>query len=199
MTGEIRYMALGDSVSEGAGTTPSPEAGSYPSLLANKWRARGCTVQLSNVAISGYTAQDIINDEVPQIDGFKPTFITFQTGANDIVKNVTIDTYRTNVKKILDAAKASGARVVVMPQNEWFRSPQGKEYGPNLAEKRAAYDQVMIEETQARGAEFIDLRVMFKDHADRNLWGPDGIHPTQEAYSAWATELARIIPSPCGK
>ena len=190
-------MAMGDSLTEGVGAE-SPEK-TWVAQLADQWRARGCTVEVTNVGISGYTTDDIIRDQVPQIKDVKPTIITFQTGANDIANGHTIEKYRAGVKTILAAAKGGGARVLVMPQNEWYRSPQGKEYGPDLDKKRAQFDSVLIEEINAAGAEFVDLRAMFKRHADANMWVSDGIHPTPAAYTEWANEMARVVVSPCGK
>jgi len=149
--------------------------------------------------VSGYTAQNVAEDQLSHVAEFQPTIITLEVGANDVAQGVSIDTYRANVRVILDSAKASGARVVVMPQNEWFRSPEGQSYGTDLAERRAAFDAVIIEEAKARAAEFVDLRPMFKEHADKEMWIDDGIHPTPAAYEAWASELARVLPSPCGK
>ncbi len=196
-TGEVRYLSLGDSITQGIGTD-SFETAAFPARLTERWRARGCTVELKNVGVSGYTAGQIIADEVPEIVPFKPTFITLQVGANDIANNVSIETYRANVKTILDAAKKSGARVVVLPQNEWWRSPEGPNYGGTM-EKRDAYDAVLIEETKAKGAELVDLRALYRSHADKKLWAADGIHPTDACYDEMAGELARVIPSPCGK
>ena len=197
MTGVVRYLALGDSVTQGVGA-PDPETGSFPARLSARWRTRGCTVELKNVGVSGYTASAVLSDQVPEIAVFKPTLITFQTGANDIANGVTMEDYRKDVKIILDAAKESGARVVVLLQNQWFRAPQGPSYGGTF-EKHAAYDAIMLEELKAKGAELVDLRALYTQQADNNLWVSDGIHPTPEAYDAWAAEIARVIPSPCGK
>ena len=68
----------------------------------------------------------MLTDEVPQIEEFQPTLITFQAGGNDIVNGVTVEDYRKSVQGVLDAATGSGARVVVLAQNEWFRAPGGR-------------------------------------------------------------------------
>ena len=65
---------------------------------------------------------------MPQIEEFKPTLITFQAGGNDLVNGVSADDYRSNVQAVLDAATGSGARVIVLAQNEWFRAPGGQGY-----------------------------------------------------------------------
>jgi acyl-CoA thioesterase I len=192
--GAMRYLALGDSLSQGVGA-PDEQTGSFPALLAEKWRDAGCQVELQNAGISGYTAGQVLEDEVPQIEEFQPTLITFQAGGNDLVNGISADEYRSNVQAVLDAATGSGARVIVLAQNEWFRAPSGQGYIEPQA--RDEFDSILIEEANARGAEFVDMRPIYKQQADDNQWVEDGIHPTPEAYEAWATELAAAVPAPC--
>ena len=194
--GGVRYLALGDSLTQGVGA-PDEQTGAFPALLAERWRADGCEVELQNAGISGYTAGQILAEQVPQIESFGPTIVTFQAGGNDIANGVPIDEYRENVKTVLDSATASGARVIVLAQNEWFRSPVGVDYGEDVPAQRAAYDEVLIEETSAHGAEFVDLRPLYAEQADQGQWVEDGIHPTPEAYEAWAALLTDAVPAPC--
>ena len=195
-SGAVRYLAIGDSLTQGVGASDEATR-SFPALLAERWRAAGCHVELHNAGVSGSTVGQMITEQVPQIESFHPTTVTFQSGANDIVNAVPIEEYRQNIKTVLDAATGSGARVIVLAQNEWFRAPEGKNYGTNLAEQRAAYDAVMIEEAKARNAQFADLRARYKQDADSQLWVEDGIHPTPEVYEAWSGELANLVPKPC--
>lgn len=190
----VRYLSLGDSLTQGVGA-PDESTGSFPALLAQHWRDAGCEVELNNVGLSGYTTAQILDEQVPAIADFSPTFITFQGGGNDLVYGVTPDEYRTNVSAILDAATGSGAQVAVFAQNEWFRAPSGEGY--TTPEQRDELDQILIEEAGSRGVEFVDLRPLYTQQADENLWVEDGIHPTPEAYQAWADEMAGAIPAPC--
>jgi acyl-CoA thioesterase-1 len=192
----IRYLALGDSLTQGVGA-PDEQTGAFPALLSERWRADGCDVELRNVGVSGYTAGQVVTDQLPSIEDFKPTLITFQAGANDIATGVPINEYRDNIRTVLDSATASGARVIVLAQNEWFRSPEGQNYGTDLAAQRTALDAALIEETTARGVEFVDLRPLYQQQADGGLWVEDGIHPTVDAYDAWSAEIASAVPAPC--
>jgi acyl-CoA thioesterase I len=192
----IRYLALGDSLTQGVGA-PDEQTGAFPALLSERWRADGCDVELRNVGVSGYTAGQVATDQLPSIEDFKPTLITFQAGANDIATGVPINEYRDNIRTVLDSATASGARVIVLAQNEWFRSPEGQNYGTDLAAQRTAFDAELIEETTARGVEFVDLRPLYQQQADGGLWFEDGIHPTVDAYDAWSAEIASAVPAPC--
>jgi acyl-CoA thioesterase-1 len=195
-SGAVRYLSLGDSLTQGIGAADL-DNGTFPALLAAKWRAAGCEVELQNVGISGYTAGQVLSDEVPNIADFKPTVITFQAGGNDIANSVSLDEYRKNVKAVLDAASDSGAKVIVLAQNEWFRSPDGQNYGENQAAQRVDFDAALIEEANAHGAQFVDMRPLYKQQADEGKWVEDGLHPTPEAYAAWADGLAEAVPAPC--
>ena len=194
--GVVRYLSLGDSLTQGIGAADL-DTGTFPALLAEKWRAAGCEVELQNAGISGYTAGQVLTDEVPMIAEFRPTIITFQAGGNDIANSVPLDEYRSTVAAVLDAATGSGARVIVLAQNEWFRSPDGRNYGENQAAQRKDFDAALIEEADTRGAEFVDMRALYETQADEGQWVDDGLHPTPEAYEAWAAELAEAVPAPC--
>lgn len=192
--GAVRYLALGDSLTQGVGA-PDEATGAFPALLAERWRGEGCTVELQNAGVSGYTSEQILTEEVPQIDEFKPTLITFQAGGNDLVNGVTVDDYREHVDDILDDAVDSGARVIVLAQNEWYRAPGGQGY--TTPEAVAEFDSVLIEEAKGHDAEFVDMRPLYKTQADENMWVEDGLHPNAEAYTQWADELATRVPAPC--
>ena len=195
--GGVRYLALGDSLTQGVGAVDE-QTGAFPALLAEHWRADGCDVELQNAGISGYTAGQILAEQVPQIESLAPTIVTFQAGGNDIVNRRPIDENRNNVNSVLDAATDSGARVIVLAQNEWFRSPEGVGYvGEDGAAQRSAFDDVLIEETSAHGAEFVDMRPLYAEQAEQGQWVGDGIHPTPEAYEAWAEKLSEAVPAPC--
>ncbi|WP_234834999.1 SGNH/GDSL hydrolase family protein [Mycolicibacterium stellerae] len=196
MSGGLRYLALGDSLTQGVGA-PDESTGAFPALLAEHWRADGCQVEFQNVGVSGYTAGQILAEQVPQIESFQPNIITFQAGGNDIANGIPIDEYRENVKHVLDSATGSGARVIVLAQNDWFRSPVGVDYGESVPSQRAAYDEVLIEEASSAGAEFVDMRPLYTEQADQNQWVEDGLHPTPEAYQAWADKLSEEVPAPC--
>jgi acyl-CoA thioesterase I len=194
--GAVRYLSLGDSLTQGIGAADL-DNGTFPALLAAKWRAAGCEVELQNVGISGYTAGQVLSDEVPAIADFQPTVITFQAGGNDIANSVSLEEYRRNVKAVLDAASNSGAKVIVLAQNEWYRSPDGQNYGEHQAAQRVDFDAALIDEANAHGAQFVDMRPLYKQQADEGQWVEDGLHPTPEAYEAWATGLAEAVPAPC--
>lgn len=191
-----RYLALGDSFTIGTGSEPSR---AFPARLVDRWRAKGCSLAVENVAVNGYTTDDLIERELPALASFRPTFVTVAIGANDIVQAHTLDAYRANVRRILDAAKASGARVVVIPQPDWSRSPAAAAFGTqaSLVDAIARFNAALAEEARAKGAEWVDLAPLMQQQAAQGQLASDGLHPSADAYDAWAAELARVLASPC--
>jgi acyl-CoA thioesterase I len=192
----VRYLALGDSFTIGTGSAP---ARAFPARLADRWRTQGCALEVQNVAVNGYTTDDVISEELPALSAFRPTFVTIAIGANDIVQGHTIDAYRLNVRRILDAVAATGAHVVVIPQPDWSRSPTAASFGTRetLAGAITSFNAALAEEARAKGAAWVDLVPLMEKQAVGGLLASDGLHPSAEAYDAWAAELARVLPRPC--
>jgi lysophospholipase L1-like esterase len=193
---QARYLALGDSFTIGTGSSPDR---AFPARLVDRWRAESCAVSLKNVAVNGYTTDDVIAEELPEIPTFKPTLVTVAVGANDIVRGSALDAYRANVRTILGAARAAGATIVVLPQPDWSRSPAASSFGSPSAidTKIRAFNAALAAEAKAAGATYVDLSPLMERQAADHLLAKDGLHPSTDAYDAWAAELARAMPSPC--
>ena len=191
-----RYLALGDSFTIGTG---SPRDRSFPSRLVARYHDAGCAVELRNVAVNGYATDDVIDEELPEIASFRPTFVTVTVGANDIVRGRSLADYRTNVRRILSAARAGGARVVVVPQPDWSRSPAAAAFGTPASIDAAirAFNAAIAEEAEAAGASYVDLTPLMAHQAEARELAPDGLHPSAAAYDAWAEAVARAVPPPC--
>lgn len=192
-----RYLALGDSFTIGTG---GPAGASFPARLVERWHDQGCVVQLENVGVNGYTSDDLIEKELPSVTTFKPTFITIAIGANDIVRGTAVDAYRANVRKIFDAVTASGARVAVVPQPDWSRSPVAASFGTPEALDASirTFNQALADETKTRKTfTYVDLAPLMREQASRRMVAGDGLHPNGEAYAAWAEHLARTLTPPC--
>jgi lysophospholipase L1-like esterase len=190
-----RYLALGDSFTIGTGATP---AQSYPARLTAR---ASCGVELRNVAVNGYTTEDVIEEELPELARFAPTFVSLAIGANDIVQGRTPDEYREHVRHILAAVKASGAkRIVTLPQPDWSLSPAARAFGesPAIHARIVEANAILRDETLAVGGGFVDLFPLMEEQARTGMIAGDGLHPSAAAYEAWAAELARQSVSPCG-
>jgi acyl-CoA thioesterase I len=190
-----RFLALGDSFTIGTGSAPER---SFPARLAGRW---GCAIELRNVAVNGYTARDVIGEELPELTPFAPTFVTVAVGANDIVQGNGVEHYRQEVREILASVARAGVKeIITIPQPDWALSPTARAFGdPAPIEQRiVVFNSVLREETAAVGGRYIDLFGLMQAQAREGRLAKDQLHPSADAYDAWAAELARSVPSPCG-
>lgn len=191
----VRYLALGDSFTIGTGSSPKE---AFPARLALLATNRGVSVRLENVAVNGYSTQELIDDELPVVKTFAPTHVTIAIGANDLVRGRTPDAYRANLKRIFASLKADGvvaSRVWALPQPDWSRSPVAKSFGdPDaLHAQIVLYNAILAEEVKTFGGTYVDLFPLMEEQAKAGLVAVDGLHPNAAAHLAWAERLDRAL------
>jgi lysophospholipase L1-like esterase len=186
----IRYLALGDSFTIGTGSSPDL---AFPSQLKRLLLKKGVDVRLENVAVNGYSTNEVIARELEALTRFKPDTVTLAIGANDIVRGDNETKYRENLKVIFKAiAKAGVKRVFVLPQPDWSQSPIAAGFGDpsELRSRIEAYNAILADEARQAGATYVDLFPQFVEQAKQGLIAPDGLHPSPKAYAFWAESLA---------
>ncbi len=194
---EIRYLALGDSFTAGTGNPPSD---AFPSRLAALWRAHGRLVALKNVAVNGYTTEDVQEQEIPEVAPFRPTLVTLAVGANDYVHGWSADVYRSHVRELLRAIVHAGVspnRIVALPQPEWSLSPASASFGDpeQIGADIMAFNTILRDEARAAGALYVDLYPLMHKQAEARMVAGDGLHPSARAHEEWAAALyERVEP-----
>ncbi len=192
--GGERYLALGDSFTVGTGTTLDR---SFPARLAARWQAAGCHATVKNLGVNGYTTDDLIDAELPEVHGFAPTWVTLAVGANDIVHGRAEADYRSRLKRIFAALVENGvtpAHVLVLPQPEWSSSPTAAGFGDTaaLGAKIVLFNQILRDEAALVGARWVDLTARMHTEAGAHMIASDGLHPSAAAYDEWAADLAAL-------
>lgn len=192
---EIRYLALGDSFTIGTGSRPTE---AFPARVAERLRARGRAVVLENVAVNGFTTQDILDIEMPKVVPFAPTLVTLAVGANDLVRGSNEARYRSQLKRIfaaLAAARVPASSIVALPQPDWSLAPVAAEFGDRreIARRIEAFNAVLREEAQTAGARYVDVFPIMRAEAQRGAFARDGLHPSASAHDAWAEEIAKHL------
>ncbi|MFT3771088.1 MAG: GDSL-type esterase/lipase family protein [Minicystis sp.] len=199
---EIRYLALGDSFTAGTGNPPSD---AFPARLASLWRAHGRRVTLQNVAVNGYTTEDVREKELPEVASFRPTLVTLAVGANDYVHGWSADVYRSHVRGLFRAIIAAGvapSRIVALPQPAWSLSPAAASLGDprQIGAAILAFNTILRDEARAAGARYVDLYPLMHKQAEAKLLAEDGLHPSAPAHAEWAAALyERVEPTPSGR
>ena len=101
-----RVLALGDSLTAPHGVTPEQ---AWPTLLAAK---TGWVVV--NAGISGDTSAGALQRLPALLDEHTPQLVLLTLGGNDMLRRLPPDQTTANLGRILDMAKARGAKAVLL-------------------------------------------------------------------------------------
>jgi acyl-CoA thioesterase I len=186
---KIRYAVVGDSYSCGEGARPNE---SWPSVMTQHLKAQGINIELvSNPSVTGWTAKDAIDKELPKFVNSNPNFATLLIGVNDWVQNVDELSFRNRVSYLMDSMLAvlpNKKRLLVVTIPDFGVTPTGPKYsrGRNIHEGIAAFNKILTEEGRKRGLQIVDIfPVSKKMGQDKSLVAKDGLHPTAKAYAEW--------------
>lgn len=96
---DVRYVAIGDSFTEGVGDEPEPGVvRGWADLVAQGWAdAGGAPIGYANLAIRGKLAWPIVEEQLEPALALKPTHLSFNGGGNDMLRP------RTPLSRIADA------------------------------------------------------------------------------------------------
>jgi len=181
-TGEITYLALGDSAAQGIGAT-NPMKG-YVGLIANNIEGKsGKSVRIVNISKTGAKFDDYLKEQAPVIATLKPDIITIQIGANDI-KLFNADEYRAKFKEVLKTLP-DGTFVSNMPL---FNSRPGSTAGGKQG------SEIIQEELRNYpNLHFVDLQRETTEHQSVFGFAPDLFHPNNISYKNWANAFLKEI------
>jgi lysophospholipase L1-like esterase len=188
----MRYLALGDSYSIGEGV---PEAGRWPVQLAVRLRREGVALDDPTiVATTGWTTDEL--SVAMDATSFTPPYelVSLLIGVNNQYRGRSADEYRDEFRRLLeravDLAGRRSGRVLVLSIPDWGVTPFAHGSGRDvlrIASELDAYNAIASEETERRGAHFVDITGISRQHPA--LLADDGLHPSAAQYALW-TEAA---------
>jgi lysophospholipase L1-like esterase len=188
----MRYVALGDSYTIGT----SVERGDrFPDQLV---RVEPRLELIANLGVDGHTTADLIRDELPELPGLAPDFLTLLIGVNDVVQSIPAATYEANVVEIFDVllAAVSADRIVVVSIPDYTVTPAGGDYGDPDRKRSAIVESnaIMARVCADRGVAFVDIFDLSAAAAtDRSLVARDGLHPSGAQYRKWVERIAPVV------
>jgi lysophospholipase L1-like esterase len=192
----VRYVALGDSYTIG---TSVGERDRFPNqLVAALGGDPGPLELVANLGVNGYTAADLIREELPALDRLRPGFVTLLIGVNDVVRGVAPATHEGHAVMILEAllARLPVERVVTVAIPDYTVTPAGAEYGDPRRQHDAivAANATMARLAGDRGLAFVDIFDLSRRAADdRSLVAADGLHPSGAQYALWVERIAPVV------
>ncbi|GAA0994935.1 SGNH/GDSL hydrolase family protein [Subtercola frigoramans] len=184
-----RYVALGDSFTEGIGDPEPKSLGGH-----RGWADRVAEVlndqangELSygNLAIRGRLIRQILDEQVEPALELKPDLITISAGGNDIIRPGTDpDVVAAQLDAGIADLKQSGATIVVFTGMDVgfqsvFRGIRGKVaiYNENIRSIAARYDLLVADMWGLASVQ------------DSTMWAPDRLHPNSFGHH----EIARMV------
>lgn len=157
-------LVLGDSLSAAYGI--EPEQG-WVALTASRVRAEHPGWQVVNASVSGETTAGGASRIAGELARHRPDVVVIELGANDGLRGLPLDQIRANLDRTIQAAKASGARVLLLG----MRLPPN--FGPQYTQ---GFEQNFL--TLANQHEVALLPFLLEPIAtERDSFQADSIHP----------------------
>jgi lysophospholipase L1-like esterase len=200
--GALRYVALGDSYTIG---TNEAEAARWPNQLVERLGPMPPTLELTaNLGLNGRTSGDVIRDQLPQLDGLRPDFVSLLIGVNDVVQGVPLERYRANLGTIFDTllARLPADRIVTVATPDYTVTPAGADYGDPSTQSAAirAENAILGELATARGIAFVDIYdLSLRAADDPSLVAGDGLHPSGAQYGLWVERIEPVVATLIGR
>jgi len=170
-----RYVALGDSFTEGIG---DPEPGSpgghrgWADRVAEVLSSQTDDFAYANLAVRGKLIKQILDEQVDAAVALRPDLITISAGGNDVIRPGTDpDQIALLFDEAVSRLSADGATVVVFTGvdvgfSPVFRGIRGKVaiYNENVRAIAARYDCIVADQWS------------LTEIQDQRMWAPDRLH-----------------------
>ena len=178
-------LILGDSISAAYGL---PQGVGWTDLLQRRLDARKHDFRVVNASISGDTTAGGRSRLPALLTRHKPALVVIELGGNDGLRGGSITATRDNLTAMARAAKAAGARPMIVG----MRLPPN--YGPAYTRQ---FESAFTEVAKAEGAPLVPF--FFEGFGeDASAFQADRIHPTEATQAklldnVWPT-LERMLP-----
>jgi len=187
----LRYLALGDSYTTCTGA--SGPARSWPAIVGKRLEAlAGREVEVTNPAVNGFTALDLIDKELGFIKSLEPGLVTVLIGVNDLVRGRETDQYRASLVTIYDEVATLElplGRALAISIPNWSVVPAAREYGDpeEIRHLTDTFNDIAKEEAEARRFKWVDVTAASISGLGTADWiSSDRLHPGDRQYAAWA-------------
>ena len=174
-------LVLGDSLSDGFQLKRSE---AYPALIANKLRAAGLNLQVTNASATGGTTEGGLERLPPHLERKIDIFI-LELGINDAFRGVPVGQIQNNLQQIVDRVKARNPDVRVV-----IAGMQLPNYGAD--DYVSAFGKMFGELAAKNGAALVPY-LLDGVAGDPSLNLPDGIHPNASGQKILAENVWRVL------
>ena len=161
-------LVLGDSLSAGYGIALDQ---AWPSLLGERLVREGYPYRVVNASISGETTLGGANRIAETLRTHRPAVVILALGANDGLRGASPESMRSNLERIIDAARRAKARVLLVG----MRVPPN--YGRTYTEK---FEATFREVAKSRRVPLVPF-LLEGFAGKREYFQSDNMHPAAVA------------------
>ena len=154
---------------------------------------------VANPSATGWTTQDLIDNELPVFAAKDPTFATLLIGVNDWVQGVDTKTFQGNLEIILDAMQTelpNKHAIVLVTIPDFSVTPQGKNFtnGRDPVAGIQEFNAIIKEEGRKRNLQVVDIFPLSQAMGtDASLVASDGLHPSAKEYMLWEKQIFPVV------
>ena len=161
---------------------------------------RGIQIELvANPSVTGWTTQQLIENELPIFDAAYAHFATLLIGVNDWVQEVPEalfeERFLTIVHHVLNRLKVK-TNLVLITIPDFGVTPNGAKYskGRNIAQGIAAFNAIIQKHAQLLNLPLVDIYPTTQQMANQpDLVSADGLHPSAAEYAIWETLILPVV------
>ncbi|MCD6068509.1 MAG: lipolytic protein family [Bacteroidetes bacterium] len=186
----IKYIAFGDSYTICTGTNADSEH--WPNILSKHLTEAGIKTELiANPSRNGFSTQNLIDHELPELEKQQADFATLLIGVNDWVREVDAVTYKKNLVYIIDEIQKKLSKknhLILITIPDFGVTPQGSMYGNgrNISKGIAEFNEIIKAEAKKRNLSCVDIYSLSKYMKEsKELVAEDGLHPSAKEYALW--------------
>lgn len=189
---EKRYVALGDSFTEGVGdddpTRPNGVRG-WADRVAEQLSAADPDWGYANLAIRGKKIRQVIDEQLEAALALQPTLVTLYAGGNDILRpRVDIDALMTGYDDMVRRLREAGAAVVLFTG---FDSAASAVFGTTRG-RTAIYNEWVREAADNHGAVVADYW-RWREFSDLRYWARDRLHMGTPGHLLMAKKVLGLL------
>lgn len=188
-----RYVALGDSFTEGLGdadpTRPNGVRGWADRVAEVLAAGSGGGFGYANLAIRGKKMNQILAEQIDAAVAMKPTLVTIYAGVNDILRpKVDIDAMIARYDDAVAKLAGTGAKVLMFTG---FDAKSSNVF-TTMRGRTAIYNELVREVADRHGASLVDYW-RFAEYNDWRLWGEDRMHMSTAGHINMANRVLDVL------
>lgn len=199
MTRWTRYVALGDSITEGfcdpivgTGEPWLGWADRLAAILDGHGRLEGRELEFANLAVRGRRVHDVINDQVPRAIELKADLVSILIGGNDLMSpSADPDLIAAELETGVIALRGAGIDVLLAtcfdPAVAFFLKP--------FRGRAAVYNGNLWSIARRHGTATVDLWGL-RELQQRSMWAEDRIHLSAAGHRLLASRAAHSLGVP---